>query len=53
VEKWVEHMRKSYSDEFIKTEVIEKAKKHANESVLTDEIQYLKNIGFRVPLQKI
>jgi tRNA (cmo5U34)-methyltransferase len=47
MEKWMEHMRKSYSDEFIKTEVLEKAKKHANESVLTDEIQYLKDIGFR------
>jgi len=47
VEKWIEYMRKSYSDEFIKTEVIEKAKKHANESVLMDEIQYLKDIGFR------
>jgi tRNA (cmo5U34)-methyltransferase len=23
MEKWIEHMRKSYSDEFIKTEVIE------------------------------
>lgn len=47
VEKWIEHMQKSYSDEFIKTEVIEKAKNHAKESVLTDEIQYLKDIGFR------
>jgi tRNA (cmo5U34)-methyltransferase len=47
VEKWIEYMRKSYSDEFIKTEVIEKAKKHANESILMDEIQYLKDIGFR------
>ena len=46
MEKWMEHMRKSYSDDFIKTEVLEKAKKHGKESVLTDEIRYLQDIGF-------
>ena len=46
-EKWIEHMRKSYSDDFIKTEVLEKAKKHGSASVLTDEIQYLEDVGFK------
>jgi hypothetical protein len=46
MEKWIEHMRKSYSDDFIKTEVLEKAKKHGWESILTDGIKHLEDIGF-------
>jgi tRNA (cmo5U34)-methyltransferase len=46
MKRWIQHMQKSYSDDFIKNEVLEKAKKHAREPVLTDEIQYLEEIGF-------
>lgn len=46
MKKWVEHMQKSYSNDFIKKEVLIKAKKHGRLSVLLDEIQWLKNIGF-------
>jgi tRNA (cmo5U34)-methyltransferase len=46
MERWIHHMRKSYSDDFIKKEVLEKAKKHGKASVLTDEIKYLEEIGF-------
>lgn len=46
IEKWLQHMRKSYSDDFIKSEVLEKAKKHGSPSVLEDEIKYLEKIGF-------
>ena len=47
MKKWIEHMQKSYSDDFIEKEVLIKAKKHAKLSVLFDEIQWLKVIGFR------
>lgn len=46
MKKWIEHMRKSYSDDFIKKEVLVKAKKHGGLSVLLDELQWLENIGF-------
>jgi len=46
MKKWIEHMQKSYSNDFIKEEVLEKAKKHGRLSVLLNEIQWLKNIGF-------
>jgi ubiquinone/menaquinone biosynthesis C-methylase UbiE len=39
LKKWMEHMRKSYSDEFIKTEVLDKAKKHGTGATLIDELQ--------------
>lgn len=45
-ERWIQHMRKSYSDDYIKTEVLDKAKKHGKPSVLTDEIKYLEETGF-------
>jgi len=46
MEKWIQHMRKSYSDDFIQSEVLEKAKIHGSPAVLADEIRYLKKIGF-------
>ncbi len=46
MEKWVEHMKQFYTDEFIEAEVVEKAKKHSNPSILIDELRYLKEIGF-------
>ncbi len=47
MEKWMQHMRKSYSDDFIESEVLDKAKRHGSPSALTDELQYLEDLGFR------
>lgn len=46
MKKWIEHMQKSYSNDFINKEVLIKAKKHGRLAVLLEEIQWLKNIGF-------
>ena len=47
MKKWIEYMKKSYSDDFIKKEVLIKAKEHGELSVLLDETQWLKDTGFR------
>ena len=46
MKKWMEHMQKSYPDDFIEKEVLEKAKKHGKLSVLLNEIQWLRSVGF-------
>jgi len=47
MKQWIKHMRKFYSDDFIQKEVLIKAQKHGKLSALLDEIQWLKDIGFR------
>jgi tRNA (cmo5U34)-methyltransferase len=46
MERWIHHMRRSYPDDFIQSEVLEKAEKHGSPSVLMDEVKCLEGIGF-------